>query len=32
VIRTGFELLEQMLDGDYDDRIPYDEFFIDDAG
>jgi hypothetical protein len=29
VIRTGFEELERMLDGDYDDALPYDEGYVD---
>lgn len=29
VIRTGFEELERMLDGDYDESLPYDEGWVD---
>lgn len=32
VIRTGFEQLERMLDGDYDDFTPYLEHVVDDGG
>jgi acetyl esterase/lipase len=32
VIRTGFEQLELLLDGAYDETLPYDEWFVDDGG